>query len=76
MLFRSQLQNDAQAHEVAMAAAGSQHEAAEREAQNVHQVGMASAQAQDADEKAERGHQQGMEAEAYRAQSQGDVAAE
>lgn len=70
------LQNDKQAHEVAMAAAGSQHEAAEREAQNVHTVALAGAQAMDADRKADRAHQQGLEAEAYRAQSQGDGAGE
>jgi hypothetical protein len=71
-----QLQNDAQAHEVAMAAAGSQHEAAEREAHNVHTVAMASAQSQDDDAKAERSHGRALEAESYRAQAQGDGAAE
>jgi hypothetical protein len=85
--IKLQLQNDAQAHEVAMAAAGSQHEAAEREAQNLHaersvqsqrrhDVAMASAQSADEDEKAERTHGRAMEAEAYRAQAQGDGASE
>jgi hypothetical protein len=59
--IKLKLQDDQQAHEVAMAAAQAGNAESERRESVRHEVGMAAAGARDADQKAERGHAQSLE---------------
>jgi Phage P22-like portal protein len=70
------LQDDAQAHEVAMASAGAQHEASERDAEQQHAVAMGGATHDFTAQEADRDHQRTMDAEERRASMQGDGAGE